>query len=91
MRDIQLDENNDLKIVDGDFVIGESEMQEVELILSSNQGEFKEHPIIGANLVTKVRSNTNDGRLERELRIQMKLDGKNYEQIRNKIKMSYNG
>ena len=91
MRDVLLDENNDLKIVNGDFVIGESEMQDVGLILSSNQGEWKEHPIIGANLVTKVRSNTNDGRLERELRIQMKLDNKDYEKIRNKIKMNYNG
>jgi len=91
MRDVLLDENNDLKIVNGDFVIGESEMQDVGLILSSNQGEWKEHPIIGANLVTKVRSNTNDGRLERELRIQMKLDGKDFEKIRNKIKMNYNG
>jgi hypothetical protein len=90
MRDILLDENNDLKIVNGDFAVGESEMQEVGLILSSNQGEWKEHPVVGANLVTKVRSNTNDPRLERTLRIQMKLDGKDYEQIRNKIKMNYN-
>jgi hypothetical protein len=90
MRDILLDENNDLKIVNGDFAVGESEMQEVALILSSNQGEWKEHPVVGANLVTKVRSNTNDPRLERTLRIQMKLDGKDYEQIKNKIKMSYN-
>lgn len=91
MRDILLDENNELKLANGDFVIGETEMQEVGLILSSNQGEWKEHPVVGANLVTKIRSNTNDTRLERTLRIQMKLDGKDYEQVKNKIKMNYNG
>jgi len=87
-KDILLDENNDLKITGGDFAIGESLMQEVEMILSTNQGEWKEHPVIGANLVTQIRSNTNDARLERMLRIQMKLDGKDYEQIKNKIKMN---
>ncbi|MCH4824302.1 hypothetical protein ML462_14090 [Gramella lutea] len=90
-KDILLDENNDLKITSGDFAIGESEMQEVEMILSTNQGEWKEHPVTGANLVTQIRTTNNDARLERMLRIQMKLDGKDYEQIKNKIKMNLNG
>lgn len=87
--DFLLDDDNDLKVSAGDFGTGESEMQEVGLILSTNQGEWKEEPVLGANLVTKIRSNAEAVRLERELRIQLKLDGKDYEKIKNKIKMNY--
>lgn len=90
MKDVLLDENSDLRIVAGDFAIGASEMQEVGLILSTNQGEWKEQPVIGANLVTKIRSNADSVRLERMLRIQLKLDGKDYEKIKNKIKTHTN-
>ena len=41
MKDILLDENNDIKLSNGDFNTGESEMQEVALILQSVQGEWK--------------------------------------------------
>jgi hypothetical protein len=89
MRDFLLDENNDLKVAGGDFATGETDMQEVGLILSTNQGEWKENAVLGANLVTKVRSNPEAVRLERNLRIQLRLDGKDYEQVKNKIKMNY--
>ena len=49
-KDILLDENDDLKILNGDFDIGESEMQEVGIILRLRQGELKSDPILGANL-----------------------------------------
>ena len=87
--DFLLDDDNDLKVSAGDFATGDSEMQEVGLILSTNQGEWKEQPVLGANLVTKIRSNAEAVRLERELRIQLKLDGKEYDKIKNKIKMNY--
>jgi hypothetical protein len=90
MKDFLLDEENDLKVVGADFATGETEMQEVGLILSTNQGEWKENPVLGANLITKIRSNPDAVRLERNLRIQLRLDGKDYEQIKNKIKMNFN-
>ena len=40
-KDILLDDNNDLKILNGDFDFGDSEMQEVGQILQSTQGEWK--------------------------------------------------
>ena len=50
MKDILLDENNDIKLSNGDFNTRESEMQEVALILQSVQGEWKETPVLGPNL-----------------------------------------
>lgn len=84
-NDILLDENNDLQIVAGDFVIGESFMQEVGLILQMNQGELKSDPLIGANLTSKIRGVQNDAKIRRHIETQMELDGKDYEDIKNKI------
>lgn len=84
-KDILLDEGNDLQIVNGDFVIGESFMQEVGLILQMNQGELKSDPLIGANLTTKIRGIRNDAKIRRHIETQMELDGKDYEEIKNNI------
>jgi hypothetical protein len=84
-KDIILDEENDLQVVNGDFVIGESFMQEVGLILQMSQGELKSDPIIGANLTTKIRGVRNDAKIRRHIETQMELDGKDYEEIKNNI------
>lgn len=86
MADILLDAENDLIIENGDLVLGESEMQEVGLILQTVQGEWKESPITGANLMREVRGDVSGLRRERNLRIQMKLDGKDYDQVKRNIK-----
>lgn len=44
MQDILLDTNNDLLIVDNDFVKGESSGQHQELLLLLAKGELKETP-----------------------------------------------
>ena len=87
MNDILLDAQNDLLFKNGDLAIGESEMQDVGLILQSNQGQWKGEPVIGTNLVKEIRGGENPLRRERNLRIQLKLDGKNYDAIKNKLKV----
>jgi hypothetical protein len=82
-KDIMLDENNDLKIVNGDFFIGESKMQEVGIILQMSQGDLKSDPFIGANLTTKVRGVRNDEKIRRHIETQMELDGKDYDEIKD--------
>lgn len=84
-KDIILDTGNDLKILNGDFVIGESEMQEVSIILQMSQGELKSDPFIGANLTTKIRSVKNDAQVKRHIEMQLELDGKEYDAIKDKL------
>jgi hypothetical protein len=91
MKDIQLTEDNDLKIVDGDFSIGESEMQEVALILAANQGEWKEDPILGPNLIQLLKINESKADITHRVRIHLERDGKDYNEIENKIKLITNG
>ena len=48
--DILLDSNIDIMFADGDFVIGDSTMQNQYLILATHKGEWKENPYVGAGL-----------------------------------------
>lgn len=88
-NDFLLNEDYDLEIINGDFVISESEMQEVSIILQKSQGELKSDPLIGANLTKMIRSGYNQQKIEQEIDIQMQLDDKNFDDIKRKI--SYAG
>ena len=48
--DILLDSDVDIMFADGDFLTGDSTMQNQYLILATHKGEWKEKPFIGAGL-----------------------------------------
>ncbi len=51
MQDLILNDNGDLKIEDGDFVVGHSDEQHQQHILLANKGEYKAIPEIGVGIV----------------------------------------
>lgn len=87
-KDILLNEIDDLQILNGDFAIGESELQDVGIILRLRQGELKSDPILGANLQHFMKSKYDRVSLEKRVKIHLERDGKNYDQIKNKIKLN---
>ena len=87
-KDILLDENLDLSIQNGDLNIGESLTQDVGLILKSNKGEWKQYPLLGCNLVELIRSKANQNEINKRVMLQMKYDGKDYNEIKNGINLS---
>jgi hypothetical protein len=84
-NDILLDDNDDLNIVNGDLVIGESVIQEVGIILRLNSGELKSDPVLAPNLVQLVNSASNNQEFEERVRLFLKRDNKNYEDIKKLI------
>lgn len=50
MNDFLVDKDGDLRIVNGDFVIGDATLQHQEHILLAHKGEFKESPEIGVGV-----------------------------------------
>ena len=50
MTDILLDENFDLRIENGDFVVGESAGQEAKLLLLYAPGNLRPDPLIGVGI-----------------------------------------
>lgn len=80
-------ETKDVIIRNGDFVIGDSQDQELELILSMEQGELKEDPMLGAGLMRLVQSNSNEWHVRQLVREHLARDGKNYEDIKKRIEL----
>jgi hypothetical protein len=87
-NDILLDEDGDLSIVNGDFVIGESLDQEVAAILQLNKGDLKEFPVLGPNLVQLINSNTSAIELKQLIKTELKRDGKSYQELKERIQIS---
>lgn len=74
VTDILLDSNNDLKIENGDFVMGDSTYQNQKCLLLAAKGDYKQFPLIGVDVFNWL----NDDRPEdmmREVRIQFSNDG----------------
>lgn len=90
MKDLVLDKDNDIKILNGDFDTSESEMQEVSLILQSTQGEWKESPVLGPNLYQYLHAKTDKIAIERQMRIHLALDNKDYDELKTKIETQIN-
>lgn len=72
-KDILL-QNDDLQIRGGDFVVGESDLQHVYLIIRLAKGNIKQFPLIGVG-EERFLNGTIDGNLRRELQLQLESDG----------------
>lgn len=89
-NDFLLDNEDDLLIEDGDFVIGESTMQDVGIILKAVPGEIKNDPILGAALFAKVKSGASQLEIEAIVKKHLKRDGKDYNTVKNNINIKRN-
>ncbi|MPM68722.1 hypothetical protein SDC9_115656 [bioreactor metagenome] len=79
-KDIALDSAGDLQIVNGDFVIAESDEQHIAHLIQSAKGEWKEFPLCGAEL-TKQLKGPLGGEFRREVRLQLEADGYKIEDL----------
>ncbi|WP_233860988.1 hypothetical protein [Tenacibaculum piscium] len=80
MNDILLDQDGDLMLVNGDFVIGDASEQSVAQILISKSGQWKEYPQIGAD-IQKSQHGKIDRFLERNISVQLASDGFNVDTL----------
>src|SRR5580704_6784555 len=76
MMDILLDDTNDLLIAAGDFSVGDSTVQEVESIIMSYPGWWKEFPLVGCAAPNYLNSPGVGQQLSNSIKQQLKLDGK---------------
>lgn len=87
-KDILLNDDDDLLIANGDFVIAESEMQEVGIILRLAKGELKNDPILGANLIQLMHAESNNNEMLQRAKLNLKRDGKDWRELKNKMEMN---
>lgn len=75
-NDILLDENNNLLIVDGDFVCGLSDQQHVKHIVEAFKGEYKSTPLVGFGALNYLKRDEKiESEFRRDLKIQLENDG----------------
>ena len=79
MKDIIL-KDNDLDFSKGDLQVGESSNQSIEFLLISKQGEWKEHPEAGCDIIS-AKNGVIDRFLDRRIRIQLEADNFNIEKL----------
>lgn len=75
--DILMNEQNDLQINGGDFVVGPSDQAHIDDILSTEKGEWREWPLLGVGLQKYLNSTGQlDDRagLLRAVRLQLESD-----------------
>lgn len=85
-KGILLDDSGDLTIQNKSLVVGNSAIQEVSIILQMNQGESKFDPLLGANLINLIKTNTSRFEIENRVKTHLALDGKEYDKIKHLIK-----
>ncbi len=72
--DILLDDDFDLKVENGDFVIGESTAQHQKCLLMAKKGDYKQNPIVGVDLFHEIDDEGPEDLL-REVRLAFSQDG----------------
>lgn len=74
-EDILLDQDFDL-LEDGDeWVEGDSEDTDVELIMLANKGENREFPFVGFGANKKLKGKFDAVKIAREIEVELELDG----------------
>lgn len=75
VKDFLSDTDGDLLIVNGDFVIGESDEQHNYDIMKSEPGWWKEYPLVGFGPLKYLNSQATFAELNQSARIQLQADG----------------
>lgn len=76
VKDVILDDSNDLSITDnGDFSILDSDQQHVILIINTYFGQWKQSPFLGVGIIRYLNSSGQQNVLKRNITVQMIADG----------------
>lgn len=93
MTDILLDDDFDLKIVNGDFATGEATTQHQQILLLANKGEIRQFPAFGIGIMEWLlddQSGNLNGAIKREFEADgMKVESVNVRNGKINVKANY--
>lgn len=84
---VDLDTGNPI-IENGDFVIGETRLQEAISIIRAVQNEYTRTPLVGCNLILFQNGMASKSQLERIMKKQIEADGLDYADIIKQIEVN---
>ncbi len=73
--DLLLDDDDDLLVQQGDLVLGDSLQQEVDLVVRTSQGDWRNSPLTGFGVGRRTRAVVQREAFASELTAQLELDG----------------
>ncbi len=75
-QDILTNDTHELEVVNGDFIIGQSDQQHVQHIIEAQKGEYKNSPLVGFGIINFVKRDEKiASEFKRDLKIQLENDG----------------
>jgi hypothetical protein len=74
-NDVLLDENYDLAESGDEWVEGDSDQQDVELLVILQKGELTEFPFVGFGIERRLKARVDRQRFIRELKVELQNDG----------------
>ena len=74
-NDILLDDENDFKLLNGDFFVGGSDEQHIQHLLQSVKGNFLQFPTVGVQITDFINGNLSKVELEKRVRLELTKDG----------------
>lgn len=90
--DLQVDDNFDLLVKDGDFVVAPSDKHSQTIIIISSKGSFRFAPMIGVDIYSYLNSTGQAEAIKRDIQEQLTLDGYRVDSIdlleNNQIKIN---
>lgn len=93
---MMLDENGDLmirtrRLPDGKLsglVLDDTLIQDPAIVLEMNQGEWKEDPVLGPNLLRYLRSHADRPRIQKQMQVHLSRAGIDYNQVTEQLKLN---
>lgn len=76
-KDLIFDNDDDLKIDDGDFAINQSDDQNIETIILAEKGQFYNAPLLGYGIYTRINGPFNKNSERKAIREELKRDNYN--------------
>lgn len=75
------DDDGNLTIVNGDFVIGLSSEQEAKSIVRANKGDYSHYPLVGCNLQDYQNSTSSKAEVLRVIKQQIESSGLQWDDV----------
>lgn len=87
--DILTDNDFDLLIdpIQGDLVTGDGTQDDIALVVGLSQGALKRDALLGPNIIRLLKSNANNEVVERQIKLHLERDQKDFDDFKNLLKI----
>lgn len=66
-------------------ILGDTLFQDTAIVLGLNQGEYKEDPALGPNLIRHIRGHSDRLKMDKQIRIHLLRAGIDYDAVKERI------